>query len=210
MARIRTIKPEFFNNEDIVELSPLARLFYVSLWCESDREGRLVWKPKTLKLRYFPADDCDILALSKELIDLELIIIYEIEGKQYAEIPGFTKHQVINNRESESIIPVRIDQKEHATFTRVNASQGKEGREGREGASKSRKTSLPKNFEISDRVKQWASKKGVNNLDAHLENFILSCEKKNYKYVNWDSAFMGAIRDNWANISDVQQPDRWE
>lgn len=44
MARIRTIKPEFFTSEDIVSLSPLARLFYVSLWCEADREGRLDWR----------------------------------------------------------------------------------------------------------------------------------------------------------------------
>jgi hypothetical protein len=40
MARIRTIKPEFFTSEDIVSLTPLARLFYVSLWCEADREAR--------------------------------------------------------------------------------------------------------------------------------------------------------------------------
>ena len=45
MARIRTIKPEFFTSEDIVALSPLARLLFIALWCEADREGRLVWKP---------------------------------------------------------------------------------------------------------------------------------------------------------------------
>ena len=43
MARIRTIKPEFFTSDDICALSPLARLLYVGLWCEADREGRLVW-----------------------------------------------------------------------------------------------------------------------------------------------------------------------
>ena len=63
MARIRTIKPEFFTSEDIVSLSPLARLLYVALWCEADKEGRLVWKPLTFKLRYLPADDCDIKAV---------------------------------------------------------------------------------------------------------------------------------------------------
>ena len=45
MSRIRSIKPEFFTSEDIVSMTPLARLFYVSLWCEADREGRLDWKP---------------------------------------------------------------------------------------------------------------------------------------------------------------------
>ena len=107
MARIRTIKPEFFTSADIVGLTPLARLFFVSLWCEADREGRLEWKPRTLKLRYFPGDDCDIEAMGQELVDGGLVVLYEVDGMQFAEIPGFKKHQVINNRESQSQIPQR-------------------------------------------------------------------------------------------------------
>ena len=130
MARIRTIKPEFFTSEDIVSLTPLARLFYVSLWCESDREGRFEWKPKTLKFRYLPGDTCNVDALGDELVQAGLIVLYEVDGKKYAEIPGFKKHQVINNRESESTIPpICAD----ATLTRESAvkAEGKEGREGK-------------------------------------------------------------------------------
>lgn len=54
MARIRAIKPDFFTSEDIVSLSPLARLLFISTWLEADREGRFVWRPKTMKLRYLP------------------------------------------------------------------------------------------------------------------------------------------------------------
>lgn len=126
MARIRTIKPEFFTSEDIVSLTPLARLFYVSLWCEADREGRLDWRIGTLKMRYFPGDNCDMQELAKELIDGGLIVVYEVDGKQYAEIPSFKTHQIINNRESESTRPPRV---KHAC-KRVKA-EGKEGREGK-------------------------------------------------------------------------------
>lgn len=130
MARIRTIKPEFFTSEDVCGLSPMARLLFIALWCEADREGRLDWRPGTFKLRYFPADDCDIAALCAELLDCELVIAYEVDGKKYAEIPSFSRHQVINNRESESHRPSFFD----ASGTRVHASQGKEGRkEGKEG-----------------------------------------------------------------------------
>lgn len=107
MARIRTIKPEFFTSEDIVGMTPLARLFYVSLWCEADREGRFEWKPGTFKMRYFPGDNCDINALATELIDKGLVVLFSANGKNYAEIPTFTEHQVINNRETESSIPAR-------------------------------------------------------------------------------------------------------
>ena len=126
MARIRTIKPEFFTSEDIVSLSPLARLFYVSLWCEADREGRMDWKLGTLKMRYFPGDNCDMQCLANELIDGGLVIVYEVDGKQYAEIPSFKTHQIINNRESDSTRPPRV---KHAS-KRVKA-EGKEGREGK-------------------------------------------------------------------------------
>jgi hypothetical protein len=139
MARIRTIKPEFFTSEDIVSLTPLARLFYVSLWCEADREGRLEWKPRTLKMRYLPGDDCDVVSLGKELIDLGLVAVYEVDGKLYAEIPTFEKHQVINNREAQSTLPPRVP---HACPTRgppvkvasLTRESGREGK-GREGDS---------------------------------------------------------------------------
>ncbi len=115
MARIRTIKPEFFTSEDIVSMTPLARLFYVALWCESDREGRLDWKPRTLKMRYFPEDACDIDQVAKELLERNLVIKYEVDGRQYAEIPSFKAHQIINNRESPSTKPPRV---QHASVTR--------------------------------------------------------------------------------------------
>lgn len=140
MARIRTIKPEFFTSEDIVSVTPLARLFYVSLWCEADREGRLEWKPGTFKMRYLPGDACDVNQLAEELTGRGLIVLYEVDGKRYAEIPTFAKHQVINNRESESTLPSRAD----ATTTRAprvkaargSRESGREGKEGKERASR--------------------------------------------------------------------------
>lgn len=106
MARIRTIKPEFFTSEDIVSLSPLARILYIATWCEADKEGRLVWKPATFKLRYLPADNCDINALCAEIVDAKLVILY---GSGYAHIPGFSKHQHVNPRESVSALPAPPD-----------------------------------------------------------------------------------------------------
>lgn len=128
MARIRTIKPEFFTSEDVVSLTPLARVFYIALWCEADREGRLCWKPRTLKMRYLPGDECDVDALAQELIASEMIVLYEVDGVIYAEIPSFTKHQVINNRESASTFPARV----RDASTRVKA-EGRKGKEGKEG-----------------------------------------------------------------------------
>ena len=99
MARIRTIKPEFFTSDDICALSPRARLLYVGLWCEADREGRLVWAPRGFKRRYLPDDDCDIDALCRELTDRTLVRLY---GDGLAFIPTFGTHQHVNPREAAS------------------------------------------------------------------------------------------------------------
>lgn len=137
MARIRTIKPEFFTSEDIVQLSPLARLLYIATWCEADREGRLEWKPRTLKLRYLPGDDCDIDALASELVEAGLIVLY---GDGLAFIPGFGKHQHVNPRESASTLPepevsARVSTRHDASArvnSRIDPQVGKE-RKGKEG-----------------------------------------------------------------------------
>lgn len=140
MARIRTIKPDFFTSEDIVGITPLARLLYIATWLEADREGRFVWRPKTLKLRYLPGDQCDIDELADELVAAGLVVPYDLDGQTFAEIPTFAKHQVINNRESASAIPARVTDASgtreqrvtDATTTPLMGKEGK-GKEGKEG-----------------------------------------------------------------------------
>jgi len=135
MARIRTIKPEFFTSEDIVSLSPFARLLYIALWCEADREGRLVWKPKTFKLRYFPGDDCTIDSACDEIVDRGLVKLY---GDGLAFIPSFGDHQHINPRETASTLAppdassTRRSRVRHASARDEDAQGGREGK-GREG-----------------------------------------------------------------------------
>lgn len=139
MARIRTIKPEFFTSEDIVSLSPMARLLYIALWCEADREGRMAWKPRTFKMRYLPADNCDVDALCRELIDARLVVMY---GDGLAYIPKFRQHQHLNPREAPSNLPdphasaTRAPRVEHASVTvepRDSDTQGGREGKGREG-----------------------------------------------------------------------------
>ncbi|OYD50696.1 hypothetical protein [Acidovorax kalamii] len=129
MARIRTIKPEFFTSEDIVSLSPLARLLYVATWCEADKEGRLAWKPLTFKLRYFPGDECDIKALCQELVEAKLVVLY---GDGLAYIPKFGAHQHINPRESASQLP-EPDASPRVATRQTLDSDAQGGREGKEG-----------------------------------------------------------------------------
>jgi hypothetical protein len=148
MARIRTIKPEFFTSEDIVSLSFPARLLYIALWCEADRDGRLVWKPLTFKIRYFPVDDVDVIDLCSELVDKGLIELYL---DNYAVIPSFYRHQNINPRETASVLPapLSIPRVSDASPKKSDAQQGK-SRKGKE--SNKRVTDGNNDFE-----KFWAA-----------------------------------------------------
>ena len=105
MARIRTIKPEFFTSDDICALPALARLLYIGLWCEADREGRLVWTPGVLERRYLPDDSCDIEALCGELVARGLVRLY---GDGLACIPSFARHQHVNVKLSRNCRRLRV------------------------------------------------------------------------------------------------------
>jgi hypothetical protein len=85
------------------------------------------------------------------------------------------------------------------------AKEEEEKKNIKEKNIKKRKTPIPDDFEISDRVKLWAEKKKMNHLQEHLESFVISCRAKGYEYVDWDSAFMNAIRQNWARLEGMQK-----
>ena len=131
MARIRTIKPEFFTSEDVIALQPYARLLFIALWCEADREGRLLWKPQTFKIRYLPADAVDIGVLCEEIVTRKMIRLY---GNGLGFIPSFSTHQHVNPRESASRLPPPTKTKNDAAGTRGSrVSNIQVGREGKEG-----------------------------------------------------------------------------
>lgn len=105
MARSRTIKPGFFTNEDLVEIEPLGRLLFIGLWTLADREGRLVDRPRKIKMNLLPCDNCDADALLQDLANAGFIVRYEVNGERYIQINNFTKHQNIHPKEVKSNLP---------------------------------------------------------------------------------------------------------
>lgn len=63
-------------------------------------------------------------------------------------------------------------------------------------------TPLPKDFGVSERVAAWCAERGVENVERHLEYFVGYARANGKKYVDWDQAFMNAIRDDWAKAGD--------
>lgn len=101
MARIRTIKPEFFLHEELTELSPLHRLLFIGLWCLADKKGRLEDRPKRIKVEILPWDDADVNAMLDDLQTGGFILRYEAEGLKLIQVIAFEKHQRITGKERE-------------------------------------------------------------------------------------------------------------
>lgn len=109
MARIRTIKPEFFRHEALFEAEQASglplRVAYAGLFTAADREGRFKWSPRNLKLDCLPYDEVDFAAVLEALAAAGFIVRYEIGGESYGAIPSWSSHQHINMRERSSGIP---------------------------------------------------------------------------------------------------------
>lgn len=99
MARIRTIKPEFWTSEQIVECSPIARLLFIGMWNFCDDAGNHPASFKTLKMEVFPGDEISleqIKSYTEELLSNGLLVCYDgCNGREYWHVTGW-HHQKID------------------------------------------------------------------------------------------------------------------
>src|SRR3990167_2809571 len=113
-TRIRTVKPETFTDYDLWAAEsetglPIIRS-YVGLWCCCDREGRFQWKPEELKTAICPYDaSLDFSRVLSGMTTRGFLVRYASQGREYGVILAFTRHQVVNNRETPSTIPSHDD-----------------------------------------------------------------------------------------------------
>lgn len=99
MARIRTVKPTFWTDEEIASLSEPAMLLAIGLLNYSDDEGWFNANHLLIKAAIFPLRDPSktIPRMLQELSDIGYIAIYPgHEGKQYGRVLNFSKHQRVD------------------------------------------------------------------------------------------------------------------
>jgi len=101
MARIRTVKPEFWESETVGCLTFGARLLFLASLNLADDEGLLRWNTSYLSSHAFMYDDIDPKTVEKwmkELEDGELVFAYKAgkTNQSLGWMPNFLKHQVIN------------------------------------------------------------------------------------------------------------------
>lgn len=93
MARIRTIKPDFFLDPHMDAVDERHQKLYQGLWMLADKEGRLYDEPQRIKAQVFPYRDYDVNEMLQGLADAGFIVRYEVQDGAYIAIPKFPEHQ---------------------------------------------------------------------------------------------------------------------
>ncbi|MER3366501.1 DnaT-like ssDNA-binding domain-containing protein [Providencia rettgeri] len=130
MARIRTIKPTFWTDEDMADISEAACLLAIGLLNYADDEGYFNANPKLIKAAVFPIRETSgsIPVLLQELSNCGYISLFSAQdGKRYGLINNFTKHQVVNKKTPSKIKELNLLPENYGSDT-GGLPLGKEGK----------------------------------------------------------------------------------
>ena len=101
MARNRMIKPEFWEDEKVGEMSFGARLLFIGSLNYADDEGYIRWNPEYINSSIFIYDKLSknkIKSFMKELENLKIVEVFETKSQFFvAKIKNFKKHQKISH-----------------------------------------------------------------------------------------------------------------
>lgn len=102
MARIRSIKPEFFTSLTIADLPLSARLTFIGLWTYVDDNGVGPADPRLIRAAVWPLEETpDILQRTREdlqrLQEARLITLYEASGRPLVAVNSWTEHQKVSH-----------------------------------------------------------------------------------------------------------------
>lgn len=215
--RSRNIKPGFFKNPELCEVSPLARILFTGLWCMADREGLVEYRPKLIKIEILPCESEPVEKLLDELRSCSVIDYYCRVDEAGAEIPevihvvNFLKHQNPHKQEKPSELKKLIESREITRQTpNKNSTRPADSLilnpdslilipdcSNSIGGEKktSRPTKIRKDFAITEKMREWAVvKKGyVIDLEVETEKFINYWLGKGKAMVDWEATWRSWI-----------------
>lgn len=99
MARIRSVKPDFWDSPSTARASLRARLFYIAMWNWADDWGVGDANPRRLLSFAFPNDESsdveprNFRRLAEEVAECFGVLWYEVDGRPYFQIPSWEEHQ---------------------------------------------------------------------------------------------------------------------
>ena len=109
MARMRTLKPEYWGDLKMARVSRDARLLYMALWNQADEWARCHGDIRWVKGHCLPYDDdlnlADVDRLLNELASIDRIQRYAVDGETFLYLPKLAKHQRLEPDKTPSRLP---------------------------------------------------------------------------------------------------------
>lgn len=132
--------------------------------------------------------------------------LLEDTDKKRLTVPNFDRHngesakkRALSTRRQSRYRNANVD---GAASTTASPEKRREEKVHIHVNGKKQSTLLPAGFSISASVAAWCAERGIQNVEKHLEYFVGYAKANGKKYVDWDQAFMNAIRDDWAKAGD--------
>lgn len=229
MARIRTIKPEFWTDEKIGSIKRDIRLLFIGLWNLADDDGVLKANPAYIKGQLFAFDDELRTGTVKEWLDAlenaRMVIPFSHNRESYYVIRSFKSHQKIN-RPTPSKIPLESiksalfgDSCTHGVITE-HSPQERKGKEGKGKEGNGMEFMHERDEKLENEVLEYFGFNSITNFDKartvndfifslknsdQLENFknqfFAYCEYKklSQSFVHSFQNFIGRQKDQFQN-----------
>lgn len=109
MARIRTVKPDFFRSRSLAKVSIPARLTFAGLWTEADDLGHGPADAEILKGSLWPKSAevtaADVETHLHELVNTDHISLYVVDDERFFAVTNWAKHQSAAYRRGEAKFP---------------------------------------------------------------------------------------------------------
>ena len=182
MARIRTIKPEFWTDEKTGTLSDFSKCLFLGLLNHSDDFGVVEWRPMEWRIKIFPyhSDTTTVAvdnALVDELLPRGLVVLFSRDNedglvKKFLFIRHFDKHQVIN-KPSRPLLSGWKKSDTPETYARRNGDEFQSLSADGLGTSHSTTTPLPEPSRLEGKGKEGKGKEEDTSLRSVVN---VSCE----------------------------------
>ena len=207
MARIRTIKPDFWRDENLAAISPEAALLAIGLLNHADDEGYFNAHPKLIESDIFPLRELSrpITVMVDELFRIGYIKLFEgIDGKRYGHIFNFSKHQVINKKNPSKIKELcGIPEDYHTTTVELPVGMEGNGMEKEKELKKSQRGSrLANDFVLPEEWKDFCAKQRPDLLPAatfeQFKDYWCAKPGKDGVKLDWQATWRNWVRNQKA------------
>jgi hypothetical protein len=217
---IRLLREGILTSDRVETLDPPAEVFYRRLMSKVDDFGLYDARPSILRASLYPlridrVREADITRWIAACEKAGLIALYQHDGKTFMQMldtgwqtrsepkypmPPWGKGEPSTGVANNCLQPIAIVPVVVVGDVVEDEGGTARGRAKSPPRAKGRKRPIPEDFAVSDAVTAWAAEKGYDRIGEHLEAFVRKSKAKGYEYIDWDLAFMEAIREDWAKL----------